>query len=263
MNKILLLLIILFLININPSFAELNEDYTCENFKSGLCIEVWFNSSVNNITDKPSEYGRFPYYTRQGDYLYIGKFIAINNGEKTKEITYTLDIQPLKYKEIDERLTKYGPYTYNYGTIDIEIPSLAKGDKFELNYQQRSNYIKKLNDQPIGEYSHWRIELYKEGEWLIDERVKGEIGGYTSIFNGRFGSRIFQVNPPMELETFSDVRRQVKFILPALVVTIIGLIVTFWGLRITLRNERENTKRFKYFQDKLYELTRAVKNKRR
>ncbi|MBI2658198.1 hypothetical protein HYX08_05900 [Candidatus Woesearchaeota archaeon] len=233
MNRkiILFLILTVFLINIGNSFAKSNEYYTCEYFNSGLCIEVWFNTSISNLTDKPSEYGKFPYYTQQGDYLYIEKFIAINHGEKiNSSTTYTLDIWPLEYKGMDERLTKYGPYTNNYGKIDIEIPPLAKGDKFELDYLQNSVYIKKLNDQPIGKYSHWFIELYKEGEWFIDEDIAGEIGGYTSIFNG-FRSRIFQVNPPLELETFSDVRKQVKYILPTFLVSVISLIVSIYSLR--------------------------------
>lgn len=261
---IFLFLCILFLIGADITSAELDGITTCKDLNDALCIEVWFNTSTGNFTDKPSEYGKFPYYTRQGDHLYIGKFIVTNKGRQTKNFVYTLSIFPLDYDKLDERITKKGPYNPTYSTIKIDIPSLVYGSKFELYYLGDNQYLKKLNGTTKGNYSLWKIELYKEGEWFIGEDTGVETS-HTPIFNGKEHSyKIFQVNPPMELETFSDVRKQVQYIIPTFIIVSLSLTVASLSLIIficSLINSKKRNKEIMIILRSLRLSVETIKNK--
>jgi hypothetical protein len=230
LNKIeLVFLIIILIFCLVPiKIAEASEKTTpdsCKDNFGGLCIEMQFETASDNNSDEfTSEKYGYPYYTRQGDYLFVKNVYVINKGnEIEQESDLSLQPIPLDYEKLDPSLKEI--FFSDYGKWKIHIPRLGPNETFELKYiSEFEGWKTYLNLSPNNsDFTLSRVELYKEGEWLLTEN-RNPSTGYTGIIQGHLRAKnVFQVNAPFQITTLIDAKNSLNYVK-----------YTFWVCLITL-----------------------------
>ncbi|MCK4730741.1 MAG: hypothetical protein KAT28_05475 [Candidatus Aenigmarchaeota archaeon] len=207
----------------------------------GYCIEVEFKTTTDR--EGVSEFS-FPKYLRYGDFLWIDKIIIIkktpDTTEKISGTTLKFDITPTQGHLEDVRGSNYGEFNPR---IREEI---NVGDKYEIKKMEDGKYYHFFNENKIFEESHWKIELYRVGEWYITFNAKGNLTGWTTLYNGRWHGEVFYVHPAHEIENVLYSNRTMALgiisLLAIIGIFLIELIIN-WNLKSS--DNKEEIKREK------------------
>lgn len=220
-----------------PSYAEEIPMFSCD-VLTGLCIEIEFQTAADTTTDVADERYQFPYYAKQGDYLFVKRFYVINNDNKSsREMTFFIEPHPLGYKDLDQDLKQV--FIEGYGRWQVGIPKLNPHESLEINYSGNKTWKTKTyaQDSKNVPFDFYRIELYKEGEWIIAEAAtcpNNSCGGYDTIIQGKWRGNVFQVNPPLEITNLVDAGKSLYIALAALIVSVLALIIALVDLYLAM-----------------------------
>ena len=228
----LMVIIGIFLLLLFPVSAE-DEKLNCNLGFDGLCIELNIGVDTSDKLNwlKPHNY---PNFLAQNDKLFIENIKAINlNKNKTLASIFTLNFIPLVKEEY--KGTRYG--SSNYGEYQIRIPPLKEKQSFKLIHVGNGVYKSYIDGIENKEYSfrHWRINLYKSNDWVIEKYIEGE-GGYTLIINNDFFNDVFYVFSVGELNNIRN------GIIMLIITVIIGMTTIVVGLYSIYKQKKGSEK---------------------
>ena len=225
------ILLLLSLILVQSVFAAQN-NLDCRSLNvQGICLNFILKSTSDKGTDFKNY--NFPFNLKQGDELWIDK-LEIFNKEKTRstESTFYFNIMPK-----EGQITQI--FSSNFGEYIIKIPPLNPKEEYVLVYDyETSTYNTYLNGkQTNGTFGHWRIDLYKGGEWIIVEKTEG-LSAYTSIINGGWDNKLLlvQVNPLVKI--FGLYKDDLKDLL-LIILAMGGIFVPYFIYKKELKNKKE------------------------
>jgi|GEM_PF-5412066 len=193
---------------------------SCEKIGGGYCIEVEFKTSLDYEGLNYSSYS-FPHALRQGDYLYLDNIVVYRGSSgKQKNIsgaTLFFDVVP-DGGHIDFKGENYGKFSIR---LKEDIPIFGT---YEIKRKANGRYVHLVNGEEIerGDIIQ-QIEMYRIGEWLIENSNDLELDG-TTLVNGRWEGDIFYVHPRHEIEN----SRMAKKALIAQLQGIILILATFF-----------------------------------
>ncbi len=246
-RSILLLIfgLLISIFSVNAESEKLNCDII---YTTGLCldIEIAVETQDKSWLDiiKPH---RFPNFVAHGDRLFIKNFTATNkNKNTTQKSIFRINFIPSGKEKYEK--TRYG--TTNFGEYIIKIPELRNGEKFRLIILGFSDYKVYLNNKEYANYSfsHWKINIYQSGQWIIQQELEGE-NGYTSLINRDRSNVIFYAFSIAEIDNKRDNWIALFFTI------LVPIIITYFSIKIQRELSKEGGRLLAEIKDNIIKVS--------
>ncbi len=192
----------------------------------GFCVEVNFYVTTSQEMNIPVKYN-FPHFARMGDIIRITNMTVHNmNDSNLPGGRLTISVKPIDYNnEAFSNMRKF--YFDDYGTYYFYMSELPAYSNCTIYYMEESKSYMGTCGRESDYRGIYDIELYKTGDWIIIPDYVGAKGsGYTVFVNGEQRGNTFRVTSGFEMDSFKDLKFDLRIVVVSLVVTVLFSILS-------------------------------------